>query len=68
MFPEQDVGYNAFDLNLSFLFMKFSIDDILNVILAILLEQKLVFMCKNYGLLTPIIEVLKSNTVSQQQI
>lgn len=56
--PEEDEGNNVFDLNLTYLFMKFKIDELLKVIQAIFSEQKIVFISSSYTLLTPIIECI----------
>ena len=55
--PQDEFDYDLFDFDLSFLFMKFSIENILKVILAILHESQILFISKNTGILNPIIQV-----------
>ncbi len=55
--PQDEFDYDLFDFDLSFLFMKFHIDNILKVILAILHESQILFISKNIGILNPIIQV-----------
>lgn len=57
VYPQDEYGFDAFDLDLSIIFMRFDIDNILKVVLAILTECKILFISKFYGLLTPTIEV-----------
>ena len=57
MNPQDEYGFEVFDLDLSIVFMKFSLDNVLKVILAILTECKILFTSKNYGLLTPFVQV-----------
>ena len=55
--PQDEYGFEVFDLDLSIIFMKFSLDNILKIILVILTECKILFTSKNVGLLTPFIQV-----------
>lgn len=50
-------GFDIFDLDLSLVFMKFSVDNLIKIILSILAESKIVFSSKCIGLLTPIIQI-----------
>ena len=43
-------------MDLSIIFKIFEIDTVISIILCILSEQKIVFICKSYNRLTPIIE------------
>ena len=55
--PQDEYGFEVFNLDLSIIFMKFSLDNVIKVILVILTECKIIFMSKNYGLLTPFVQV-----------
>ncbi len=55
--PPNQYGFDVYDLDLTLVFNKFSIDNIIKIILAILSESKLLFISKSNGLLTPIAEV-----------
>jgi hypothetical protein len=58
VFPQDEYGFEIFDLRLSILFNLFNYDNLIQVILAIMSEAKIVFISENYGLLTPIIQVI----------
>lgn len=58
IYPLDEHGFEIFDLDLSLVFIKFGVDDLLQIILYILNESKIVFMSKTIGLLTPIIQIL----------
>ena len=57
--PPNQYGFDVFDLDLSLVFNKFSIDNVIKIILAILSESKLLFISKFNGLITPITEVFQ---------
>ena len=57
MYPLDDQGFDIFDLDLSLAFRKFSIDNLIKIILCLLAESKVVFMSKTVGLLTPLIQI-----------
>jgi hypothetical protein len=58
IFSSDETGFNVFDMDLSIIFKIFDIDTIISIILCIISEQKIVFVCKSYNRLTPIIEVI----------
>ena len=58
VFPAEEPGFNVFNLNLVLIFNKFDIDTIIQIVLCILSEQKMVFVSRSYNILTPIIEVM----------
>ena len=41
----------------SYLFLLFSPDNVLRILTAILLEQRIIFLSNDYAILTPVIEV-----------
>jgi hypothetical protein len=60
----QERDIEIYDLDLSLIFVKLSMDNIIFILLAILSEAKLLFISKNCGLLTPIIHVNNGRFVS----
>ena len=57
LYPQDEFSNDVFDLDLSYLFSKFSLDYLLYIMLAILCESKVLFITKQIGLLTPVIHV-----------
>jgi hypothetical protein len=56
--PQEEYGFDIFDLNLSTLFHQFDIDTILDIVLAIMSESKIIFVSMHNGLITPTIQVI----------
>ncbi len=50
-------GFDIFNLDLSIVFIKFSIDNIIKILLCLLTESKIVFMSQSVGLLTPVMQI-----------
>lgn len=55
--PLDEFGFDSYGLDLSILFKIFGVDEIIEIILFLLVEQKILFISENNGLLTPIIQV-----------
>ena len=55
--PLDEFGFDSYGLDLSILFKIFGVDEVIQVILFLLVEQKILFISENNGLLTPTIQV-----------
>ena len=53
---QDEFGYEIFDISLSLIFQRISLDNIIQIILLILTESKIVFISNHDGLLTPSIQ------------
>ena len=56
LWQSDEFGFDSYGLDLSILFKIFGVDEVIQVILFLLVEQKNLFISKNNGLLTPTIQ------------